>query len=189
MRLALSPRPVSGHHAQADRQRLFLYFPVTIQHEAAALRVLLGSASHTASAITAHTSLRLPHLSPCDTLSALVTCSPTLKGTFHLSFAAPIGCTSSAPLFSGWCERGWIEIGQLPSGGFSLATFDGEGKSKGEQTFERRGVEGEMGCFLRLIRSGGAEDVGAGLLEEATLRDLKFIEAALGSDGKQVQLK
>lgn len=163
------------------------------QHEAAALRLLLSARYFNASQLTGQASLRLPHLAPTDTLSALVTASHAslepIKGTFNITFAAPIGRAQAAPLFEGWCEKGWIEVTQTPGeGGFALRSFDARGKMRGEEKkFERTGVEGEMGCFLGLVRSGGEEDVGAGKPEEV-LRDLAFIEAGLGSGGKEVAL-
>ncbi|KAI0708573.1 oxidoreductase family protein [Earliella scabrosa] len=168
-------------------------------HTIAVLRMLLPSPLTT---LSAHASLAKPILAPHDTINAIALTASGAHGLIELSWGAPVQSrvTSSHDSISVTGTRGWLESTRTPRGTIRVvvrtAARDAQGKpvwdeEKGrwreeEEVVEERscGVEREIGSWLEAVE--GRED---GVDEpRGTLADVAFIEAALNSDGKPVDL-
>lgn len=86
-------------------------------------------------------------------------------------------------------SHGWLDIRQVQKEGvgwYKVTVHKGEGEETVEVIEERvQGVERELDWFVQLV--SGGKDGGYGLPEGA-LRDVAFIEAALKSKGKPIEL-
>ncbi|KAF8311609.1 NAD-binding protein [Clavulina sp. PMI_390] len=167
-------------------------------HSVALLRTILPTKM---TSLSAFASLSNPVLPPHDTIHAVVTCAPQSSsstpahGIFDMTFGAPDtnridpSVTGAYVLVTG--TSGWLGIHKTTmEGGVRGMRVDVHVKGSDKpEIFESRvqGVEREVENFLKLVKSSGKEDVGGGLLEGA-LSDVSFIESALTSDGKPLNL-
>ena len=143
--------------------------------------------------LSAHASLAKEILPPQDTINAIVRTANGAHGVVELSWGTPIpsrvaGAHNSISVTG---KDGWLEITRA-SGIIRItvntATRDEKGKVTGEQTevIEEKegGVQLEIASFLEALN--GKDDGLDG--PRGTLVDVAFIEAALNSDGAQVDI-
>lgn len=143
--------------------------------------------------LSAHASLAKEILPPQDTINAIVRTANGAHGVVELSWGTPIpsrvaGAHNSISVTG---KDGWLEITRA-SGVIRItvntATRDEKGKVTGEQTevIEEKegGVQLEIASFLEALN--GKDDGLDG--PRGTLVDVAFIEAALNSDGAQVDI-
>jgi len=173
-------------------------------HSVALLRTILPTKM---TSLSAFSSLNRPALPPADTINAIVQLAPTspnaqpAHGIFELSFGAPAESRASGTAISSSAPngtvvtgtKGWLAITSAKKDGVSVYNVEihgtaEEGGAEHVETFQEpvQGVERELEHFFNLVSGKG--DAGFGKLENA-LGDVAFIESALNSGGKQVELK
>ncbi|KAI0089447.1 oxidoreductase family protein [Irpex rosettiformis] len=164
-------------------------------HTIAALRITLPSPLSTLSAFA---SLSQPHLKPQDTINAIVSTSDGAHGLIELTWGAPVPSrveqAHSGITITG--TEGWINIENtaLSNGtrGIRVSVYtvtkDEKGRDVGESKEvveeESVGVNVEVARFVEAI-DGKDDGYGKGV---DALKDVAFIEAALNSNGKPVDL-
>ncbi|KAH9924981.1 oxidoreductase family protein [Epithele typhae] len=162
-------------------------------HTIATLRVVLGDAPM--ARLAAHASLTHDILPPHDTIHALVATASGAHGLVELSWGAPV--PSRAARAAGGIAvtdtDGWLEVGRAAGGDAvrcvaRCAVRDARGRVAGETEevveAERAGVRREIASWLAAVR--GEDDGING--PRGALADVAFIEAALNSGGKEVDL-
>lgn len=167
-------------------------------HSVAILRTILPAKMISLSAFA---SLVRPPLLPHDTIQAIVSLSPSTSksnaspahGIFELSFGAPSSARSETALNGHGVivtgTKGFLALNNVKKDDGNTyfrveTTVNGVAEP---EVFESRtqGVEREVENFVKLVSDG--KDTGFGTLE-GTLSDVAFIEAALTSQGKPVEL-
>lgn len=163
-------------------------------HTTAALRVLLGAPL---ASLSGHASLAKKILAPHDTITASILSSNGAHGTFHMTFGAPHPGAGSALGGSGLAiigAEGWVSVTQTQVEGKSvnrvvLRRVKVGGKGEEEEVtkdFEPRGVQIELESWLNAVDT---KDDGLGFGDPRNaLHDVAFIEAALKSNGRSVDL-
>lgn len=141
-------------------------------------------------ALSSFASLHRPQLPPHDTIHAVVSLADSkAHGIVELSFGAPLPSRAAVDgqglIITG--TSGWINIYNFnkESERYIKVELYEEGKEKQEFEDKVQGVEREVENFVKLVAGKG--DSGFGIPEGA-LSDVSFIEAALNSQGKLVQL-
>ncbi|KAF5373425.1 hypothetical protein D9615_009419, partial [Tricholomella constricta] len=166
-------------------------------HTIAALRVMLP---HQLTHLSAFASLNKDYLMPHDTINAVVRAGSHFHGTAELTFASP---TKSRPVSDGFVitgTDGWLSVNQVNVEGSdapvlrvsitSVIKTEGGETEEGEKVeiIEEpvQGVKAELASFFdAILGKSGVADFGDPL---AALRDVAFIQAALNSDGRLVDL-
>lgn len=142
-------------------------------------------------------SLNKEYLAPQDTIHTLIKSTSHFHGILELTFAAP---TPTRPIEDGLVvtgTEGWLSVSQVerPGGkGTALrvtikALAQGDGKAMETETVIEEptcGVLEELRSFCEALNG---KDDGFGLGDpHAALADVAFIQAALNSDGKLINL-
>ncbi|CAK5283220.1 unnamed protein product [Mycena citricolor] len=162
-------------------------------HTIAALRVMLPEPLTHLSSIA---SLNREHLKPHDTIHALATAGSHFHGIVDMSFASPTASTPKADAFVITGSKGWMTVNSAkPEGKDAVLRVvvkraievEGRPTEEIEEVYEvpQRGIEEEFGAFFDAIAGRESQDFGSPL---GALRDVAFIEAALTSEGKVVDL-
>lgn len=157
------------------------------QHTIAALRTLLPAPlTH----LSAHATLAKPYLAPHDTIHAIVRAG-SIHGSATLTWAHPTQAKPTAEAFVVTGSNGWVSVNQAGGKWTVHVTSATTGTEEKVEEFveEGRGVQVELAAFFAAIHAGGGEgalEIGDPL---EALRDVAFIEAALGSVGKEVDLR
>ncbi|KIY71507.1 NAD(P)-binding protein [Cylindrobasidium torrendii FP15055 ss-10] len=161
-------------------------------HQTAALRTIIPAITH----VSSYATLKKDYLLPHDTITVIGRGSSNANtqfyGTLDMSFGFP---TKSNP-GNGLAilgSKGWIDV-KFNAGVFSVVlrvvtkeTEDGA-YEESEETFEYKeeGVAVELKSFLGAVNG---QDDGLGLGGPAgALRDVAFIQAALTSNGSEIEL-
>ncbi|CAK5267469.1 unnamed protein product [Mycena citricolor] len=162
-------------------------------HTIAALRVMLPEPLTHLSSIA---SLNREHLKPHDTIHALARAGSHFHGIVDMSFASPTASTPKADAFVITGSKGWMTVNfEKPDGKNTVLRVvvkraievEGQPTEEAEEVYEvpQRGIEEEFGAFFDAIAGRESQDFGSPL---GALRDVAFIEAALTSEGKVVDL-
>ncbi|RDB17252.1 putative oxidoreductase C26H5.09c [Hypsizygus marmoreus] len=174
------------------------------QHTIAALRVMLP---HQLTHLSGFASLNKDFLGPHDTINVVARAGSHFHGTAEITFASP---TKSRPVADGFVitgTDGWLSVNQVGAERFrgpifrvtikSVVKKEGKPDEEVEEVIEEpvKGIQAELASFFIAAevasffnavkgKSDGT-DLGDPL---SALRDVAFIEAALNSDGRLVDL-
>jgi hypothetical protein len=143
-------------------------------------------------------SLNKDYLKPHDTINVIARAGSHFHGTAELTFASP---TKTRPVSDGFVitgTDGWISVNQVHVEGSSAPVLriliksvvktESRPEEEKEEIIEEpmSGVQSELQSFFDVISGkGDGTDLGDPL---EALRDVAFIQAALNSEGKLIDL-
>ncbi|KAI5829354.1 NAD(P)-binding protein [Schizophyllum commune Tattone D] len=160
-------------------------------HFAAALRTVLGKPIETISSFAA---LNREILPPHDTIHAIAAAGRT-HGNITITFASPTKSKADTDDYVFIGTKGWIGIRIVPDKKLYRVTTKWKASGDKEEYKEDedvaevpqgKGVQHELGAFFDAV-AGKPDALKVGEPLDA-LRDVAFIQAALNSDGKPVDL-
>ncbi|KAL1730776.1 hypothetical protein EV714DRAFT_249781 [Schizophyllum commune] len=187
----ISFRATVVNHIQVDNKYYNTPWRTVPQHFAAALRTVLGKPIETISSFAA---LNREILPPHDTIHAIAAAGRA-HGNITITFASPTKSKADTDDYVFIGTKGWIGIRIVPDKKLYRVTTmwrasgDKEEYKEDEDVAEvpqGKGVQHELGAFFDAVAGKeGAPKVGEPL---DALRDVAFIQAALNSEGKPVDL-
>jgi len=152
-----------------------------IQHFIAVLRLLLPEPiTH----LTGFASLNKEYLAPCDSVHAVVRAGKQIHGIVDMTWAWPTKSRTSSDTFVISGTDGWISI----SVDNAIVRVKTVSRPKNvEETIEKPliGVQAELASFCDGIAGIDTMNIGEPV---GALRDVAFIQAALGSNGTLVNV-
>jgi len=153
-------------------------------HTIAALRTMLPQRM---TALSGFASLNKDYLAPHDTIAVAVKADSHFHGNLFMTFAHPTQEKPKADAFTFTGDKGFMTINNASADGkqvIRIITRTAEGEKV--EDFPTEGVKAELESFFAKIKGEKTIEIGDAL---EALRDVAFIQAALNSDGKFVDLE
>jgi len=163
-------------------------------HNLAALRVVLPAPL---TQLSAFASLNKDYLKPYDTIHSIAKAGDSFHGIVEITFALPTNSAPAGDLISVTGTEGWLSVNEVNKPGTkgiiirtvikSVVKVKGKPDEEKEEVIEeaQNGIVAEFASFFDAIQ--GKDKLGLGNPLSA-LSDVAFVEAALNSNGKAVDL-
>ena len=163
-----------------------------LKHNLAALRVVLPTPlTH----LSAFVSLNKDFLKPYDTIHSIAKAGDSFHGIVEITFALPTLSSPAGDLILVTGTEGWLSVNQVtkPEGAFIRTVIKSVVKVKGKPNEEKEevievaqnGIVAEFASFFDAIQGKDELQLGNPV---SVLSDVAFVEAALNSNGKLVDL-
>ena len=147
--------------------------------------------------LSAFASLNKDYLKPYDTIHSIAKAGDSFHGIVEITFALPTNSTPAGDLISVIGTEGWLSVNQVNKPGTketiirtvikSVVKVKGKPDEEKEEVIDelQNGIVAEFASFFDAIQ--GKDKLGLGNPLSA-LSDVAFVEAALNSNGKVVDL-